>query len=157
MHGPPATSHTVVRSNGHGRLLLGIALAMLLASSYFTLTQDLALPTLLLWLGVLTAAAWAWRAWVRSPMGLLQWDGERWFWTEGGTTDACAVHIQCDLQALVLIRLTREGRPARWLFLESADAAGNRRLQWRALRRALVAAPKGFTGPTPSAGLEPLP
>ena len=157
MQGPSAISHAVGRSRGYGCFLLGIWLAALAAVCYAAWTQPLAPSLPWQCLGLLASGTWAWLAWWRSPTGLLQWDGEHWFWTESGATQMCGVHLQWDFQRLAWVRLQPQTQRTVWLCIAPARGASGAHASWQALRRALVHARAEFTKPTPGLGLEGLP
>jgi hypothetical protein len=73
-------------------------------------------------------------AWRRSPVGLLQWDGAQWLWSEFGEVPVQSVSLCLDLQFFVLLQLKSATGKATWLFLEERLD----RSRWLALRRAMV-------------------
>lgn len=148
MYGPPAISYSVDRSRWHAAALLGLCALALCGTVYATAAQAANPYVLTLWPVWLLATAFAALAWWRSPQGLLQWDGEQWFWG----AESCQAHLQWDFQTCLVVRLARDGRRTQWLVLEQGDGR-----QWRALRRALANAHKEFTGGKPDSGLEALP
>jgi toxin CptA len=93
------------------------------------------------------SAALGWRAWLRSPVGLLRWDGSGWSWNEGGTSVAGSPEIALDLQSHLLLRWRGEGG-LRWLWLERASDVSH----WDALRRAVYSR---ASTPVPAAGQPP--
>jgi hypothetical protein len=88
--------------------------------------------------------------WRASAVGILQWDGDHWYWIQNDAGFACQVGMVWDFQHLVLVRLTAAEVPCRWLWLES----GASMLQWNALRRALVSTNDAFTESSPASDLE---
>lgn len=140
MHGPPASSVMVKRSARLGRFLAGLSV-FFLASPVLAYGQGLPGDRLalvgLLWL---LASGWLWLYWRNMPTGRLFWDGEQWHWS-GGRLELAqplqTVAIQYDFQQSlwVLVRPQRGARFGLWI-----DADARRMEQWRALRRALVAA-----------------
>jgi len=150
MHRPPAVSHHVSRSRWQGFLLLGIWSAGLGLTAYFYIFQQSPLLSVILLTIWLTSGWGALRAWLASPVGLLQWDGECWHWMQEDEARTCSVCMVWNLQRRVLLRLTFSEASAQWLWLE----AGKSDHQWTALRRALVSSDAEFTAPLPVADLE---
>ena len=101
---------------------------------------------------LLVGVAAAYWGWVRTPSGLLRWDGADW-WIEPSSA-AIAVPpelvngltVQFDFQFFLLLRLDSPGGGSQWLWLDSWSQSGD----WHALRRA-VFSPKPSTEPAPDA------
>jgi len=81
-------------------------------------------------------AALAALAWLRSPRGVLEWDGAQWWWTPAGTALSVACQkpptVHLDLQRFLLVSVFPEGRRT-WLALEKRQAPQ----RWSAFRRAV--------------------
>jgi hypothetical protein len=137
MHRPPAVSYSVVRSRRHGvSLFLIWAVGALLTQVLFWQNYS---PVSLLALEVvcLLSGIWAVMSWRNAPIGLLQWDGDRWHWSGFGEQLVHRTTVHFDLQGVVVVSLHCRARSGPvWLWLESA---GRPQTTWFALRRALVA------------------
>lgn len=82
-------------------------------------------------------ALWAWR---RSPVGVLQWDGQSWQWQSDDHFGPCEVDWPepvLDFQNVLLVRMHHRADAPRWVW---ADATSDP-LHWLDLRRALYARP----------------
>lgn len=88
--------------------------------------------------------------WQRTPSGQLTWDTQAWQWQASDQAWPVSVEVALDFQSWVLLRLhgTASGRVL-WVWPERGSAP----LNWRALRRALVAH-QGQTGQ--SGGLDTI-
>lgn len=147
-HGPPAASAWVTRSRWHAGLVvflsaLGLGLTIALAR-----LQLVGVPLGALWLLCSAYAVWAW--W-HMPSGLLQWDGNQWFWQAAGTASrTCTVVVVADAQRCMLVRLQGSDPTPCWLWLQRPAST----LQWTALRRALAQAGEEFTAASRKSDLE---
>lgn len=83
---------------------------------------------------MLALALFAWAAldWLRTPVGVLSWDGRQWRWT-GGPPGAGLVRVCLDLQGLLLLQWQADDASSAWLWLESRCSPG----RWSDLRRAV--------------------
>ena len=143
-HTAPPVQYPVGRSFGVGVFVLG--------------TQVLAALVMLLWwmqapapggrhwagLGLVAiAGACAWWHWWRSPVGVLQWDGQQWHWRRGLESVLLEPPVVClDLQRYVLLQVRVSGSRMVWLHLEKASFPQ----RWQDLRRA-VYSPAGAKAP----------
>jgi hypothetical protein len=135
MHRAPAASFTVQRSRWHLRvifILWGVSGGALLLLCLHQPDLVALAAAFALWLAL---GAFAFRAWQKSPMGRLQWDGEVWHWVSGDTVFECHPAWVFDFQRLMLlvVRLTPRGQIYVWLERPSPSD-----LSWHALRRAIV-------------------
>ena len=138
MHAAPSVSYPVGRSRFAGALLAAawlLGAAVILAWTYST-----AVPgwRQLLVACVLAASGFAALAgWLRSPAGILAWDGGGWTWQQGESGEAGRPELALDLQARMLLRwVPAQGsapRRTRWLWAERDAAVSH----WDALRRAV--------------------
>lgn len=81
----------------------------------------------------------AWRHHRRAGVGLLDGDGQHWWWITAAGECAAQVRVMVDVQRVLLVRLVPEdGSGVQWLWLVRR---GNPE-HWRAVRRALY-----FRGP----------
>ena len=127
----PSVSFPVGRSRFSGMLAASLALAGGAGVGYWMLQSDApGWRQALAMSAALAADAAALRAWLRSPRGMLRWDGAGW--TAPGVDGAGAVEVAIDLQHLLLVRWHRKGA-ARWLWLERH----RNRARWSDLRRAV--------------------
>jgi len=136
---PPAVRFPVARSG-----LLGAALAAVVATAAVVIVAWWlsgapagGLAPIVIGLGLWSStAALAAVTWVRSPRGVIEWDGAQWWWAVAGTAlpVACqappAVHL--DFQGFLLVSARPAGRRL-WLALERRQAPQ----QWPAFRRAV--------------------
>lgn len=135
MHRAPAASFPVLRSRWHLRALIAFLVLSAAASTAFVWSDPVASARWALVLPAMGAAAvLAGVQWMRSPQGVLRWDGGQWFWETESQTEPCTVRLALDFQKAMVVHLRCEpGTSAvRWL---EAGAAPQR---WQALRRALV-------------------
>jgi len=92
----------------------------------------------------------AWWHWWRSPVGVLQWDGQQWHWGNGAVFALLEPPVVClDLQRYVLLRAQVSGVRMVWLHLEQSSFPQ----RWLDLRRA-VYSPAGATA-SPVRGARP--
>jgi hypothetical protein len=149
MHAAPSVSYPVGRSRFaaalHGGLaLLGLvgAAAFALQSAQFGWRQGLVIA--------LAAACGALAAlgWLRSPPGVLHWNGLAWEWEESAAVATGQPSIALDLQSRLLLRWHAAGGAHRWLWLQQESVPAD----WEALRRAVYSR---ATPPAPAAGEQP--
>ncbi len=81
----------------------------------------------------------AWRALVRWPSGLLDWNGLEWCLDRGRSLPGLRgrLEVALDLQRFLLVRLVDAQGRAWWLALEPGRSAAD----WMALRRAVYSRP----------------
>jgi toxin CptA len=133
MHGAPSVNYPVGRSAFAGcaaGVLVAGALAACLAWSLQSPAGWRQFAAFAAWAAGAALALWGW---LRSPAGVLRWDGVAWRWEQGGRADAGQPEIALDLQARVLLRWRGDAGPVRWLWVERASDASH----WEALRRAV--------------------
>ncbi len=139
-HAPPV-SYPVGRSLWVLGMLMGcwVLAASVTAAWWHSAAPGHAGP----WLGVaalvLSGGCAVW-GWLRSPTGVLQWDGQDWQWQSVGyqsPTTVDAPEPVLDLQNLLLVRMHNRAGAPWWVW---ADAASDP-LHWLDLRRALYARP----------------
>jgi len=133
MHGAPSVTYPVGRSLFAGRLAAALVLVALAACLAWSLQATAGWRQLAALAAVLACGALALRGWLRSPTGVLRWDGQGWSWEEGGEVDPGQPEIALDLQARLLLRWRADQGPVRWLWLERTSDASH----WEALRRAV--------------------
>ena len=129
MHCAPSVTYPVGRSGFAARLLAGLWLLGAGAVAWWSLwaqdtgwRQGAAIGAAVL--SGLVAA----RAWLRSPVGGLTWDGASWIWRGAGG----AVTVSLDLQQRLLLHW-EDDSASRWLWLERSSCPE----RWDDLRRAL--------------------
>jgi toxin CptA len=133
MHGAPSVTYPVGRSLFAGLLAAVLVAAALAACLAWSLQGGAGWRPLVTVAAVLAGGALALGGWLRSPTGVLCWDGQGWSWEEGGRVEAGQPEIALDLQARLLLRWRADPGPARWLWLERASDVSH----WEALRRAV--------------------
>jgi toxin CptA len=150
MHAAPSVSYPVGRSAFAGRLWAALALLGLAAAIAWSLAATTTGWRQLLALVLVAACAGlAWRGWLRSPVGMLRWDGLAWQWQEcASTTDCGRVELALDLQSRMLLHWRGEDSGARWLWIERESASSH----WDALRRAVYSR---ASKPVPTDGKPP--
>jgi len=89
-------------------------------------------------------------AWRNAPTGLLQWDGQHWYWAGFGEAQTCQLTPILDLQGVMLVRVQSDMGKQTWLWLEAA-AAGNK---WLAMRRAVFGSQRQRGKPDAGAALQ---
>ena len=136
MYSAPAVSYPVGRSHFYGQLLVGAlvlgccSLALWIMQSDACVFRHLAVAAL--WLGSATVAV---VAWLRSPHGLLTWDGQNWTWTCRDVSREVVVSVTLDSQSTLLLHLRVTGASDGWVWLERRIAP----TRWLPLRRAVFA------------------
>lgn len=133
MHAPPSVSYPVGRSAFAGRAAAALALAGLAAISFWILQSALGGRQLAALAVLAACSGLAWRGWLRSPRGVLHWDGAEWAWEAGGSRAPGRPEIALDLQSRLLLRWRPDTGGAVWLWAERASDASH----WEALRRAV--------------------
>jgi hypothetical protein len=137
MHSAPVVSFPVGRSRLHGVMVVAIAtfgvmlLAMWMIKVGAFQTQYLGLAAML-WL---VSSSLAVCCWVKTPDGILAWDGRNWSWTSCGVSCLSAPEVALDFQESLLLRLHVQDAGDVWLWPERHSSPG----RWLALRRALFA------------------
>ncbi len=92
--------------------------------------------------------AWALRDWLRTPGGVLRWEGRQWRLTSAAS-GAGQVRVCLDLQGLLLLQWRADNGSCAWLWLEARCSPG----RWSDLRRAVYsrAASDALPGAEPPA------
>lgn len=136
MHSAPSVSYPVRRSHFYGQVLAGALLlgglslaAWIMQSDTYAL-QHLAAAAC--WLGSATVAV---VTWLRSPTGLLTWDGQNWTWTSGLESRQVVLSVTLDSQSTLLLHWRVTGASNGWVWLERRTAP----TRWLPLRRAVFA------------------
>ncbi len=136
---PPAVRFPVARSAGAALALAGLSAvgASVLAGWSVAGAPANRLPLVLAWLLWMLTAGCAARAWWRSPVGSLQWDGAQWWFAAAQQAQALAAEaapqVHLDLQRFLLLSLPLHGGRKLWLCLERHRSPA----EWIALRRAV--------------------
>ncbi|MDR3370548.1 hypothetical protein [Rhodoferax sp.] len=136
MHSAPAVSYPVGRSHFYGQLL--VAAVLLGGGSLFawiTQSDERAFRHMAgaaLWLGSATAAI---VTWLRSPHGLLTWDGQNWTWTCRDMPRQVELIVVLDSKSTLLLLLRGMSALDSWVWLERSAAP----TRWLPLRRAVFA------------------
>lgn len=134
MHNAPAVSYPVGRSRFQGQWLGGLTTLGCLAGVWWWSVVDTpGWRQGLYFVVLLLTVVASFRAWWRSPSGVLAWDGEAWRF--GGTYGG-KVRLHLDLQFCMLLCLQSdaEGAGRLWLWPERRTAPA----AWLALRRAVM-------------------
>jgi hypothetical protein len=76
------------------------------------------------------------RAWRRTPIGTLEWDGNAWRWSAWPQDETCQIQWTVALPGFSVLRLSAGNGDVQWLM---TGPAMERQAQWAAFRRALVA------------------
>jgi toxin CptA len=147
MHTPPSVTYPVGRSAFAARAAALLVLSGLAAAVVFSFLSAPGWRPFAAYGAVAASAALCWLAWLRSPVGLLLWDGSGWSWNEGRTSVTGQPEVALDLQSRLLLRWRGE-RGTRWLWLERASDLSH----WDALRRAVYSR---ASTPVPAAGQQP--
>lgn len=147
MHNAPSVNYPVGRSRFAGLVLASAwAAGALAVVAWHSQVQAGVFRSVLAWSLVLLAGACAARVWLRTPAGLLAWDGQAWNWTVGDWVLQAHPEVALDLQQVLLLRLgSAPSFP--WLWLEKRTAPA----RWDDLRRAVYsrARPEGAPGAQP--------
>ncbi len=136
---PPAVRFPVARSAGAALALAALSAvgALVLAGWSVAGAPASRLPLALAWLLWGLTAVCAARAWWRSPVGSLQWDGAQWWFASAQQAQALAAEAapqaHLDLQRFLLLSLPLHGGRKLWLCLERRRSPA----EWTALRRAV--------------------
>lgn len=138
MYSAPAVSYPVGRSHFYGQVLAGALLLGGFSLVTWIMQSDTYaskhLAAVACWLG---SAAVAVVAWLRSPSGLLTWDGQNWTWTSGSVSRQVALRVTLDSQNILLLQWRATGAANGWVWLERRTAP----TRWLPLRRAVFAPP----------------
>lgn len=133
MHHAPSVDFPVGRSLWVGALLV-IAGGSGLAASLVWAAQGNTPGFWPVGAVLLALALFAWAAldWLRTPFGVLSWDGRQWRWT-GAPQGVGRVRVCLDLQGLLLLQWRADSASTAWLWLEARCSPG----RWSDLRRAV--------------------
>ena len=124
------------RSSSHAGVLLGLGFFSLSLLVMLGLNQADALYLALLALLFCCIFILAARAWWRTPVGTLEWDGNAWRWSAWPQDETCHIQWTVALPGFSVLRLSAGAGDVQWLLTGSAL---ERQAQWTAFRRALVA------------------
>lgn len=144
MHNAPAVSYPAGRCASAGAALAAIWLAgaagiVLWAAQARVAPMAFAIACAAL----LAGGGWAGRAWLRSPVGTLSWDGQGWTWAAAeGAQAAGTPELALDAQRILLLRWQGPGR-AQWLWLQRRTLPA----RWDDLRRAVYSRARPETPP----------
>src|SRR5689334_19485910 len=131
MHGAPSVNHPVGRSRFAGLLAGALWLAAAAGIVLWSLQVDAGVARLAAALAILAATgAFASIAWLRSPSGLLAWNGEAWNWCGAEEGEPRPV---LDLQQVLLLRWQAAAGRTRWLWAERRTQPAS----WDDFRRAV--------------------
>jgi hypothetical protein len=133
MHSAPSVSYPVGRSAFAGGVSAGLVLLGLLVAAGWTLQSGLGWRQGTAFATVLACAGLACHGWLRSPRGVLRWDGLAWSWEEGTTVRPGTPELALDLQSRLLLRWRPDGGSPQWFWLARKAAPSH----WDALRRAV--------------------
>jgi hypothetical protein len=132
----PAVRVNFTRSSTYGAVLLVIGYFNVSVLVMLGLHEADALYLALLALLFCCIFSLAVRAWRRTPIGTLEWDGNAWRWSAWPQDETCQVQWTIALPGLSVLRLTTGAGDVQWLL---TGPAMERPAQWAAFRRALVA------------------
>jgi toxin CptA len=145
MHSAPSVNHPVGRSLLVGALILSLQAAVFGSTLGFWSTGAqgwrLAAVAVLAVASILASTF----AWLRTPGGVLCWDGATWSWARDTSMQIGRLSPVLDLQSLMLVQW--KGEVSRqWLWLEKGSDATH----WHAVRRAVYsrARPDALQGAT---------
>jgi hypothetical protein len=154
MHAAPSVSYPVGRSALAGLLHAGVFALALAAVAAWILQADALAWRHAIALAVLSGCGlFAGLAWLRSPTGMLHWDGDAWQWQEGEEPVAGTVVPTLDLQSHLLLRWRGEPGGTRWFWMEQESDSAH----WEALRRAVYSRASAPIPTFPRRGKESLP
>jgi hypothetical protein len=133
MHSAPSVSYPVGRSAFAGGVSAALALLGLLVAAGWTMQSGFGWRQGAAFVAVLACAGLAWHGWLRSPQGVLRWDGFAWSWEGGAEVVPGRPELALDLQSRLLLHWRPDSGGAQWLWI-ARDAAPS---HWDALRRAV--------------------
>jgi len=145
MHNAPAVSYPAGRSPLAGAVMLGAWLISAAGIALWIVQVRASLPVIAAACAATAACgAVAWLGWLRSPVGMLAWDGESWTWSTRDEMQAGSPEVALDAQRIVLLRWQGPAGRASWLWLERAGVPA----RWDDLRRAVYsrASPRALPG-----------
>lgn len=136
MHSAPAVSFPVGRSHFQA-WVIGLAALAGCVTGLLWLTQvDRAgWRQGLFALSYLVSCTLAIAMWLRSPQGVLRWDGQAWSWKGKPANLSRGLTAHLDLQHVLLVCLAPDNGPRLWLWAERRMS----KLRWNELRRAVFA------------------
>jgi hypothetical protein len=117
------------------RFVWALVLLSAMPVAAFLGTQAWGAASAVLLLVFLLAVGLAYTRLRRPVTGLLNWDGEQWYWTTQQVQAVSELACVLDLQRVLLLRVRCGSANPEWLWLESAAMGGS----WLAMRRAVVA------------------
>jgi toxin CptA len=139
LHSAPSVLYPLGRSRFLGGLLLaGWLLAAVVTLCWWRVSSSTDWRPLV-GCGALLLAGWVMlTGWRRSPVGRLQWDGQRWRWESWVYRSGTALEppsVVLDVQMALLLRLDNHAGVVWWLWAERAASPE----RWLDLRRAVHA------------------
>lgn len=136
MHSAPAVSYPVGRSRFQAQLVSVLAMLGGLTGLAWSLTADAPGWRQGVFFGVLLlVCGFSLWSWLRSPAGLLAWDGEAWRFSVDQRVFHGNLRLHLDLQFCMLLGFRSDEAGWLWLWPERRTAPA----AWLALRRAVVA------------------
>lgn len=153
MHNAPAVSYPAGRCASAGAALAAIWLAGAAGIVLWAVQARIAPAAFAIaCAALLTSGGWAARAWLRSPVGTLSWDGQGWSWTGDAGAQAGRPELALDAQRILLLRWQGPGG-TQWLWLERGALPA----RWDDLRRAVYsrARPEAPPGAQPPGEAKP--
>ena len=132
---PPVRLH-FSRASTHAGVLLGLGFFNLSVLLMLGLYEAEALYLSGLALLFCCISFRAVRAWRRTPIGTLEWDGNAWRWSAWPQDETCQIQWTLALPGFSVLRLSAGNGCVQWLM---TGPAMERQAQWAAFRRALVA------------------
>ena len=134
MHSAPAVSYPVGRSRFQGWLVGLTALGGMVIGLLWRHAADPAgWRQWLIAMTLLGACVVATLVWLRSPPGILRWDGQAWRWTTGDALVSGLLTAHLDLQFCLVVSLAPDTGARIWIWPERRTEVA----LWNALRRAV--------------------
>ena len=138
MYSAPAVSYPVGRSRFEGQLIGGLTVIGCATGLFWWSFVDMPGWRQALFFVILLAACLvSVRAWLRSPAGVLAWEGPVWRCTGAFGVTSGKVTLHLDLQFCMLLCLRPHDGERLWLCPEQRTAPAD----WLALRRAVISSP----------------
>jgi peptidoglycan/LPS O-acetylase OafA/YrhL len=138
MHRPPAVAWDLATTRWQLRVSIALVLLATLVWLGFLTQQGWGYPSFILLLALLAGVLLAAMAGQNASGGQLRWDGEQWHWTDAQDHAVRTMVCMLDLQVVLLLQVNCDQGTRHWFWLD----AGDKPIQWKALRRAIVASAK---------------
>jgi toxin CptA len=136
MHSAPAVNFPVGRSHFQGWVIGLVALGgCVIGLVWLTQVDRVGWRQGLFGLSYVVTCALAVAMWLRSPPGVLRWDGQTWTWTGERVTLCGELTVHLDFQFVLLVCLRSQAHAQLWLWPEHRQAT----MHWPDLRRAVFA------------------